>query len=39
MRRDDVPEQDALLEPKLGEDAVDDRRARLGRAAPGQLPL
>src|SRR5437764_8063411 len=39
MRRDDVPEQDALLEAELGQDAVDDRRARFRRADAGQLPF
>src|SRR5207247_10898703 len=39
MRRHDVPEQDALLEPELGEYAVDDRGARLGRPAARQLPF
>jgi hypothetical protein len=39
MRRDDIPEQDVLLEPKLRENAVDDRRAGLGRPAAGELPL
>ena len=39
MRRDDVPEQDALLEPELGEDAVDDRRARFRGPVSRQLAL
>src|SRR5438105_3063586 len=39
MRRHDVPEQHLLLEPELVQDAVDDRRGRLGRPRPGQLPL
>jgi hypothetical protein len=39
MCRDDVPEQDVFFDPELGENAVDDRRARLRRAAPGQLAL
>ncbi len=39
MRRHDVPEQDVVLDPELREHAVDDRRGRLGGAAPGQLPL
>src|SRR4029077_18638457 len=39
MRRHDVPEEDALLEPELFEDAVHDRRARLRGAAAGGLAL
>jgi hypothetical protein len=39
MRRDDVPEQHLLLEPELGQDAVDDRRRCLGGAVSGQLAL
>lgn len=39
VRRDNVPEQHLLLDPELGEHAVDDRRRRLGRAAAGQLAL
>ena len=39
VRRDDVPEEDIVLDAELGEDAVDDRRGRLGRAAAGELPL
>ena len=39
MRRDDVPEEDALLEPELSEDAVDDRRTCFRGALAGQLPL
>src|SRR5438105_4793732 len=39
MGRDDVPEQYIVFEPELGEDAVDDRRGRLGGPRPGQLPL
>ena len=35
MGRDDVPEQHVVLEPELGEHAVDDRRARLRR--PGAV--
>src|SRR4051794_38732672 len=35
MCRDDVPEQDVVLDPELTEDAVDDRRARLRRPGPG----
>ena len=39
MRGDDVPEQHVLLEPELGQHAVDDRRRRLRRARSGQLPF
>src|SRR3954454_916634 len=39
MRRDDVPEEDAVLEPELCEHPVDDRRAGFGRAGAGQLAL
>src|SRR5262245_22205972 len=39
MCRDDVPEQHLVLDAQLAEDAVDHRRARLCRAAAGQLPL
>jgi acylphosphatase len=39
VRRDDVPEQDLVLDAELREDAPDDRRGRLGRTRPGQLPL
>src|SRR5690348_6697470 len=39
VRGDDVPEQDALLEPELGQHAMDDRRAGLGWAGPRQLAL
>lgn len=39
MRWHEVPEQDVVLEPELGEDAVNDRRGRLGRAGSGELPL
>ena len=39
MRGHHIPEQDALLEPQLGKDTMDDRRARLGRAYPRQLAL
>ena len=35
--RDRVPEQHLLLEVELGEHALDDRRRRLGRPAPGEL--
>src|SRR5262245_51221932 len=37
--RHDVPEEHVLGQVELLEYAVDDRRRRLGRAAPGQLPL
>ena len=37
MRRDDVPAE--RLDPELGQDIADDRRRRLPRARPGQLPL
>jgi hypothetical protein len=37
--RHDVPEQHVLGQVELVEHAVDDRRRRLGRAVPGQLPL
>jgi len=39
MCRDDVPEQHLVLDPELGQHAVDDRGACLRRAAPGQLAL
>jgi hypothetical protein len=39
MRRDDVPEQDVVDELQLGEHPLDDRRRRLGRTRPGELPL
>jgi hypothetical protein len=39
MSRDDVPEQDVLFDPELVEDAVDDRRGRLGRPGAGELAL
>ena len=39
MCRDDVPEQDVVLEPELGEHAVDDRRARLRRPGARELAL
>src|SRR6185437_8971688 len=35
----DVPQQHLVLDPELGEDAVDDRRARLGRPLPRELAL
>ncbi len=37
MRRHDVPEEHVVRDPELAEDAVDDRRARLGRAASREL--
>jgi phosphoglycolate phosphatase len=39
MRRDDVPEQHVLLEPKFAEHTVDDRRRRLGRPDAADLTL
>src|SRR3954452_21957963 len=36
MRRDDVPEEDAVLEPELCEHTVDAARAGFGRAGPFQ---
>src|SRR5205823_11852234 len=39
VRRDDVPEENLVLEVELGEHAVDDRRRRLGRPRPRELPL
>jgi hypothetical protein len=39
MGRNDVPEQDLVLDAELPKDTVDDRRRRVGRAGPGQLPL
>ena len=39
MRRHDVPEQHVVVEPELGEHAVDDRRRRLGRPAARELAL
>ena len=39
VRRDGVPEQRLLLDPKLGENAVHDGGRRLRRAVPGELPL
>ena len=39
MGRHDVPEQHLLVELELGEDAVDDRRRRLGRPGAGELTL
>jgi hypothetical protein len=37
MGRDDVPADHVLLE--LGEDALDDRGGRFGRAGAGEQPL
>ena len=39
MRRHEVPEQDLVLEPELGQRPVHDRGGRLGRPGPGQLAL
>ena len=39
MCRDDVPEEHVVLDAELGEDAVDDRGRRLGRAGAGEEPL
>ena len=39
MGRDDVPEQNVLLEPEIGENAVHDRRGCLGGPGARQLPL
>src|SRR3954447_19532440 len=39
MRRDDIPEEDAVLEPELREHSVDDRGAPLGRPGARQLAL
>src|SRR3954447_14595127 len=39
MRRDDVPQEHLVLNPQLGEHAVDDRRRRLRRARARELPL
>src|SRR3954454_2299717 len=39
VRRHDVPEQHVVADAELREDAVDDRRARLGRAGARQLAL
>jgi len=39
MCRHDIPEQDVVHDPQLGEGALDDRRGRLGRPAAGQLAL
>ena len=39
MRRDDIPEQNVVRKPELGEHAVHDRRGRFGRARAGDLTL
>src|SRR6188472_3983629 len=39
VSRDDVPQQNALLELQLREDALDDRRRGLGGAGAGELAL
>ena len=39
MRRHDVPEQHVVGDSELAQDAVHDRRRRLGRPGAGQLPL
>ena len=39
MSRDDVPEQDVLLEAELGEHAMDDRRRGFHWPAPRELAL
>ena len=39
VRGHGVPEQDVLLDPQLTQDAVDDRRRGLGRAAAHELAL
>jgi hypothetical protein len=39
MRRHDIPEQHLVLDPELGQRAMDNRGRRLGRAAAGQLTL
>ena len=39
MRRDDVPEENVLVDAEVGEYAMDDRRGRLGRSAAGEEPL
>jgi acylphosphatase len=37
VSRDDVPEEDVILEPELAEDAVHDGGGRLGRTRAGEL--
>jgi len=39
VRRDDVPEEDIILDAELGQDAVDDCRGRLGGATTGEQAL
>jgi hypothetical protein len=39
MRGNDVPEENSVLEPELGEHAVNHRRCRLCRPAARELPL
>jgi hypothetical protein len=39
MSRDDVPEQDVVLEVEIAERPVNDRRRRLGGARSGKLAL
>jgi hypothetical protein len=39
VSRDDVPEQHVVFDVEFAENAMNDRRARLGRAGSGQLPL
>jgi len=39
MRRHDVPKQHVVVEAELCEDAMDDRRRRLRRAAAAELAL
>ena len=39
MRRHDIPKEDVLLEPELGEHAMDDRGRRLRRALARELAL
>jgi hypothetical protein len=39
MSRDDVPEQDVVLEPELGKGAVHNRRGRLCWTSPRELML
>src|SRR5262245_56531322 len=39
MRRNDVPEEHVVGDAELGQDTMDDRRARLRRTRARQLPL
>lgn len=39
VHRHDVPEQHVVLDPELAQDAMHDRRGRLGRARAGELAL